>query len=357
MTLTMFDYLRKYIGKKTPPNRFAKLTSTEIKDAEDRLRMTFPNQLRAFYREIGHGSLSHGVEDDPEWEGDYNEILHPRDIASLLCDADNAMRPREGFREGVLPFCHVGECTYLMLRPKSEAPNRVYWPGGTRVISESIEEFFEELYRHAKFYHAMSSSTEIITGANHKEVRAGEDGVAVARDYGIAKAGWNGTAIAGYRGQAVVGDDGTAICGFAGEAAAGEFGTAIVGDYGVAIAGKYESPRPGAGNHGRARAGNFGVAIAGDWGSASAGKKGTAIVGEAGTAIVGEQGVAVAGPSGKMVFEYRDNEAKRLRLQVVYVGEKGVKPNTAYRFDGARKKIVKVASKRVQTVLKSLKKR
>lgn len=78
--------------------------------------------------------------------------MSPTEVADLLMDKTNPARPGEGLPQGVMPFFDVGENTYLVVRPQSSKPNRVYWPGGKALIAESLQKFFESLHRNAGFY-------------------------------------------------------------------------------------------------------------------------------------------------------------------------------------------------------------
>ena len=65
----------------------------------------------------------------------------------------------------------------------------------------------------------------------------------------------------------------------------------------------------------------------------SGGRREVVQVGALGTATAGALGTATAGDSGTIVIEWLDRKAGRYRRTVGYVGEQGVKPNTAYRCD------------------------
>ena len=80
---------------------------------------------------------------------------------------------------------------------------------------------------------------------------------------------------------------------------------------------------------GTATAGDHGTATAGDEGTATAGYGGTATAGYGGTATAGYHGTATAGYGGTLCLSYWGD--KRRRIVIAYVGEDGVKPNTAYR--------------------------
>ena len=122
-------------------------------------------------------------------------------------------------------------------------------------------------------------------------VDAGCDGAIVgafltAGDWGAATAGDRGAATAGDRGTATAGDRGTATAGYSGTATAGYSGTAT----------------------------------AGDWGTATAGYSGTATAGDRGTATAGYRGVV----------QVKWWDGQRYRICTGYVGEDGIKANTAY---------------------------
>jgi len=148
----MFEYLERYVGVKKPPNRFWTVEQHEIESAEVCLGFSFPEQLFGFYSEIGSGFLSQGVEDKERDPSLINGILSPGEVEDVLLENDNPARPLEGFTTNAIPFFDAGENTYLVLLPHSEKPNRVYWPDGKQVVSESLDEFFRSLYHRAGFY-------------------------------------------------------------------------------------------------------------------------------------------------------------------------------------------------------------
>ena len=78
-----------------------------------------------------------------------------------------------------------------------------------------------------------------------------------------------------------------------------------------------------AGDRGTATAGDYGTAMAGDCGTATAGYRGTAMAGDCGTATAGDYGI--------LTFKWWDSKAERWRIETAYVGEAGIKADTAYR--------------------------
>jgi len=143
--------------------------------------------------------------------------------------------------------------------------------------------------------------------------------------YASVQAGDGGTATAGDSGTATAGDYGTATAGNSGTATAGYRGTATAGNSGTATAG----------NYGTATAGNSGTATAGDYGTATAGNSGTATAGYRGTATAGDGGTATAGDWGILQIKHWDSVAQRYRIKTAYVGEDGIKADTAYRLDAS----------------------
>jgi hypothetical protein len=160
---------------------------------------------------------------------------------------------------------------------------------------------------------------------------AGYRGTATAGNYGTATAGYRGTATAGNYGTATAGIYGTATAGYRGTATAGESGTPTAGNYGTATAGNYGTPT--AGNYGTATAGNYGTPTAGNYGTATAGNYGTATAGYRGTATAGNYGTATAGERGELRIQWWDDKASRYRTVLGYVGENGIKADTAYRLN------------------------
>ena len=57
------------------------------------------------------------------------------------------------------------------------------------------------------------------------------------------------------------------------------------------------------------------------------------IVGGLGTATAGNGGTATAGGSGEIRIRYYDSKADRFRTVIGYIGENGLKANTAYKLD------------------------
>lgn len=157
---------------------------------------------------------------------------------------------------------------------------------------------------------------------NRRRVRVGALGIATAGDKGTAFAGDFGEAIAGNYGLAIAGNRGTSSVGDRGHARAGDHGKATAGKRGKAFAG----------NCGEALALTYGIASAGIRGSAIAGDFGFAIVDYMGTACAGVNGTVCAGDGGEIRLKY-EICAGQSKTVIGYIGEKGLRPRTAYKLD------------------------
>jgi hypothetical protein len=135
------------------PNVFYPVAEGEIVDAESRLGVRLPEQLRTFYHEVGYGFFKSARPLTERSGFTYiNRFLAPSQVADLLTGQDEEVSPSEGFDEGELPFFEVGDRLYLVIRPSTRHPNQVCWPYGDQ-ISEDLIEFTKRLAVNPRFYH------------------------------------------------------------------------------------------------------------------------------------------------------------------------------------------------------------
>lgn len=95
-----------------------------LTDAELSLGYRFPNQLRAFYLEIGVGRISgytHTTHNSP------NNILLPSHIPKLVNGTCEWMMPYTQIQPNTLPFFERDVDLFLCLHPQSDNPNAVHW--------------------------------------------------------------------------------------------------------------------------------------------------------------------------------------------------------------------------------------
>ncbi|HUE74939.1 MAG TPA: SMI1/KNR4 family protein [Pirellulaceae bacterium] len=146
----MFDKFKPFIGTEDAPNLFLPVSIDEIESAERRLGYEFPSELRAFYCEVGYGFWSQGVQDAEADRYVINRVIPPYEVAELVCNQENELRPHGGLAEGELPFFDLGERDYFVIKSHSDNPNRVWFYD--TVLTESVVEFFDRLYERARFY-------------------------------------------------------------------------------------------------------------------------------------------------------------------------------------------------------------
>ncbi len=146
----MFEFLKPLVRIPSPTlrlglfeNGFFPVDHALIFEAEERLGYTFPDELRAFYIEIGEGRLQSG-EEARLVSHSHNSVIHPTDIPKLLDGTCEWMMPYTEIQPDVLPFFDRDLDLFLCLRPRSDNPNAVYWMWGDR-ICDSLVEFFQRL--------------------------------------------------------------------------------------------------------------------------------------------------------------------------------------------------------------------
>jgi hypothetical protein len=131
-------------------NCFEAVLEEEILKVEQSLKIRFPEQLRQFYLEVGHGNISIPRSSSKEYHAYHsNEILSPEEILDILKSKSpcNRLDPRIRFKKGEIPFFHVSDGDYfLTLKVGSEDSNMVYNPSGQKVdeFNDLIQRIYDE---------------------------------------------------------------------------------------------------------------------------------------------------------------------------------------------------------------------
>ncbi len=133
-------------------NEFWEIQETMLVDAEKRMGMAIPRELRDFYAMVGNGHLVNsrtGV-----LQTDYlNIFVDLQRLSQLwLRDEVSFQYDSELVDEGELPFFDMGSYSYFVLRPHSTKPNAVYAPYDKKPICDSLTEFVLNLYQDTTFY-------------------------------------------------------------------------------------------------------------------------------------------------------------------------------------------------------------
>lgn len=153
----MFEFLKNVMrdGEEFPehPNVRFPVSGADVKNAEYRVGVQFPNQLRAFFSEIGCGFLKASQTDSARTEFNYiNRFLDPNEVAELYLGVNEDLSPSEGFDDGELPFFEIGDQLYLVVRRDGDNDNQVCWPLG-EVICDDLVTFVSKLVHDPRFYH------------------------------------------------------------------------------------------------------------------------------------------------------------------------------------------------------------
>ncbi|WP_156912335.1 SMI1/KNR4 family protein [Roseibium algicola] len=133
-------------------NEFWKIEEAELADAEKRMGIMIPHELRRFYAKVGSGHLVRsrkGV-----LQTDYlNIFVDLRRLSELWLREDVSFQyDAELVADGELPFFDMGSYSYFVLRPHSANPNAVYAPYDKKPVSNSFNEFVLQLYQDTTFY-------------------------------------------------------------------------------------------------------------------------------------------------------------------------------------------------------------
>lgn len=120
---------------------FWRIDPADLRDVESELGYSLPEQLSAFYSEIGVGT----VRSSKKIEGlSYNNVLFPWDMGKLIAGTCAWADPDIEIEPDVLPFFERDVGLFLCVRPESEQPNAVHWMWGDK-ICDSVVEFFQRV--------------------------------------------------------------------------------------------------------------------------------------------------------------------------------------------------------------------
>jgi antitoxin YxxD len=139
------------------PNVFFPVSQGDVLEAEARLGRVFPDELKAFFKEIGCGFLKAGLPERSRTRFNYlNRFLDPREIADVSSGIDEDLTPSEGFAANELPFFEIADQLYLVFRSSGDRPNAICWSLG-REIAPDLAEFVRQLTIDPRFYHSSIS--------------------------------------------------------------------------------------------------------------------------------------------------------------------------------------------------------
>jgi len=133
-------------------NEFWSVQEVDLVDAERRMGIAIPCELRKFYALVGNGHLvkSRGGVLQTDYFNIFVDL--PRLSKLWLRDEVSFQYDAELVAEGEMPFFDMGSYCYFVLRPNSANPNAVYAPYDKKPVSDSFNEFVSQLYQDTTFY-------------------------------------------------------------------------------------------------------------------------------------------------------------------------------------------------------------
>jgi len=160
----MYKYLNQFMDSPRnltkPSNSFYRIDDIEIKKAEKELGITFPSELRQFYREIGYGFLTHPIKFDKDYIFySVNRINPPSMIVDMVKNGhDSGLISQDTYemlQPGDLPFFEIHDSSnFLIMKPESLHPNAVYTVYTNIKIEDSFEQFIWRLYHEDPAYYS-----------------------------------------------------------------------------------------------------------------------------------------------------------------------------------------------------------
>lgn len=146
-----FEFLTEYIvnnmqSENEKKHIFYSINKSEITDAENRMQIEFPSQLKEFYFQIGYGFL---CKDDKTHT---NRIMEPDDIADFYCEDEiYEYVDRDLYEEDEMVFFDLGgEGDFLTIKLEGNDQGAVYYFG--RKIADSLMEFVTKMDVETNYY-------------------------------------------------------------------------------------------------------------------------------------------------------------------------------------------------------------
>ena len=128
---------------------------SDVEQAQNKLKVIFPEQLKLFWKEIGFGNLA--IEPG-DFASNWDKFFSPEEVVQLRRRegefaqyarylSEGGIEEREA--EGDLVFFQINHATYLTISPKENG--RIYYYD--LPIAESLEDFFrKDLNKYYYFY-------------------------------------------------------------------------------------------------------------------------------------------------------------------------------------------------------------
>ena len=121
-------------------NTFYKVEKKDIKDAEDRMQLSIPSELKDFYLSTGYGFLDSKL-------SNFNRIMDPQSVASFRLHEDEyeyleSMDIYDSYSDNQLVFFEVSEGLYLSIELTTKNKQRIFL--ADKELFSSFAEFIEK---------------------------------------------------------------------------------------------------------------------------------------------------------------------------------------------------------------------
>lgn len=139
-------------GAQPTNNEFHPVSQEEILVLEGGLGFSIPGQLREFYLRVGWGFLN--FDRSGRRETTFPNHFIPPDRVLNFWDRSEVCYEfdKDLIDNGELVFFDFGSYSHLVLRPFSDQPNAVYYPGDKIPVAKDFHSFVLRLYESTTFY-------------------------------------------------------------------------------------------------------------------------------------------------------------------------------------------------------------
>ena len=133
--------------KSAKKNDFYPIEEAQIIKAEDKMGLKFPEELRAFYKEVGYGFISDGSDDCG-----INRLMAPLGCASIRLredyyEADPDLEMYEIYEKNSIIFYEFNEGVYGAIGMED---GKIYF--ASNVIADSLTEFLEKMSINTEYW-------------------------------------------------------------------------------------------------------------------------------------------------------------------------------------------------------------
>lgn len=147
----IFDYLKEYVEENeyqssNKKHVFYKVSKEDIRKAEQRMSLEFPEEIVCFFEEIGYGFFY----DKDECFTDV--LMKPESIADFRCAEGNYVyaEDREFLEPEDLVFFEVDSNCHIYIKIWGENKGKIYF--GSEMIAETFVDFIRKISEKSNYF-------------------------------------------------------------------------------------------------------------------------------------------------------------------------------------------------------------